>query len=138
MSILNIILEFISLLLCCITHFWFVVTVKMYVHAQYPSFVFMTTRTTACEAPLSIEFSRQQCWTGLPFPTPGTLSNSGIKPASPVLAGRFFTTEQPGKHKTCVFVCKIIYIYVYIQVCVCVCVLHMIALVDYLFDSDAF
>ena len=39
------------------------------------------------------EFSRQECWSGLPFPSPGYLPNSGIKPASlpsPVLAGRYF------------------------------------------------
>ena len=50
--------------------------------------------------PLSMEFSRQEYWSGLPFPTPGDLSNSGIEPvslASPALAGRFFTTVPPGK-----------------------------------------
>ena len=36
-------------------------------------------------------------WSGLPFPAPGEPSNSGIKPMSPALAGRFFTTEPPGK-----------------------------------------
>ena len=42
-------------------------------------------------------FPRQECWSGLPFPSPGNLSNPGINPASPVLADRFFTTEAPGK-----------------------------------------
>jgi len=41
-------------------------------------------------------FYRQEYWSGLPFPPPRNLSNPGIKPASPVLAGRFFTTEPPG------------------------------------------
>ena len=53
-----------------------------------------------CQAPLSMEFSRQEYWTGLPFPTPGDLSNPGIKPVSltsPALAGEFFTTTPPGK-----------------------------------------
>ena len=48
-------------------------------------------------------FSRQEYWSGLPFPAPGDLPNPGIKPASfssPALAGRFFTTEPPG----CVYV----------------------------------
>ena len=42
-------------------------------------------------------FSRQEYWSGLPFPPPGDLPNPGIKPMSPVLAGEFFTTEPPGK-----------------------------------------
>ena len=51
------------------------------------------------QAPLSMKFSRQDYWSGLPFPPPGDLPNPGIKPmslASP-LAGGFFTTEPPGK-----------------------------------------
>ena len=42
-------------------------------------------------------FPRQEYWSRLPFPSPGNLPNPGIKPASPALAGRFFTTEPPGK-----------------------------------------
>ena len=38
--------------------------------------------TVACKAPLSMEFSRQEYWSGEPFPSPGELSNSGIKPTS--------------------------------------------------------
>ena len=52
--------------------------------------------TVAHQAPLSIGFSRQEYWSGLPCPPPGDLPNPGIKPASlisPVLAGRFFTTS---------------------------------------------
>ena len=56
-----------------------------------------TLWTVAHQAPLFMGFLRQEYWTGLPFPTPGNLPNPGIKPASPVLAGRFFTTESPGK-----------------------------------------
>ena len=47
-----------------------------------------------------MEFSRQEYWSRLPFPTPGDLPDPGIEPASPVspaLAGRFFTTAPPGK-----------------------------------------
>ena len=47
-----------------------------------------------------MEFSRQEYWSGLPFPTPGALPGSGIKPASlavPALAREFFTTTPPGK-----------------------------------------
>ena len=52
------------------------------------------------QAPLSMEFSRPDYWSGLPLPTPGDLPDSGIEPmspAAPALAGRFFTTEPPGK-----------------------------------------
>ena len=52
--------------------------------------------TVACQAPLSIGFPRQEYWSRFPFPPPGDLPNPGIKPmspASPALAGRFFTTE---------------------------------------------
>ena len=51
----------------------------------------------SCQLPLSMEFSRQEYWRGLPFPSPGDLLNSGIKPTSPVFLGRFFTSESPGK-----------------------------------------
>ena len=60
----------------------------------------VTPWTVACPPPLSIACSRQDYWSGLPFPSPGDLPNPGIKPASPVapvLAGRFLTTEPPGK-----------------------------------------
>ena len=52
------------------------------------------------QAPLFMEFSRQEYWSGLPFPHPGDLPNPGIEPESPLaptLTGRFFTTELPGK-----------------------------------------
>ena len=48
-------------------------------------------------APLSMGFPRQEYWNGLPFPPPEDLPNPGVKPASPALAGGFFTTEPPGK-----------------------------------------
>ena len=59
--------------------------------------LFETWGTIAYQAPMSIGFSRQEHWSGLPFPPPGDLPNSGIKPVSPTLAGGFFTTEPPGK-----------------------------------------
>ena len=43
------------------------------------------------------KFSRQTYWSGLPFPSPGDLPDSGIKSASPALVGGFFITEPPGK-----------------------------------------
>ena len=59
--------------------------------------LFATPWTVAPQAPLSMGFSRQGYWLGLPFPSPGDLPNPGIKATSPALAGRFFTTELPGK-----------------------------------------
>ena len=50
----------------------------------------------AHQAPLSMGFSRQECWTGLPFPPPGDLLYPGIELASPALAGGFFTSKLPG------------------------------------------
>ena len=51
--------------------------------------LFVTLWAVACQAPLSMEFSRQEYWSGLPFPTPGDVPNSGIERASLVssLAG---------------------------------------------------
>ena len=57
--------------------------------------LYVTPWTMARQEPLSMEFSRKEYWSGLPFPSPGDLPNPGIKPvslASPALAGRFFTT----------------------------------------------
>ena len=46
-------------------------------------------------APLSVAFSGQGYWSGLPFPSAGDLPDPGIEPVSPAWAGRFFTTEPP-------------------------------------------
>ena len=51
----------------------------------------MTLWTVARQAPLFMEFSRQEYWSGLPFPTQGDLPDPGREPVSPVLAGGFFT-----------------------------------------------
>ena len=47
--------------------------------------VFATPWTVACQAPLSMGFSRQEYWSGLPFPSPGDLPDPGIEPRSPAL-----------------------------------------------------
>ena len=57
-----------------------------------------------CSPPGSIDFSRQEYWSALPFPTPGDLPDPGIEPISPLspaLVGIFFTTEPP--RKPCVY-----------------------------------
>ena len=58
--------------------------------------LFVTLCTVAHQTSLSIKFSRQEHWSGLPFPLPGDFPDPGIEPASPALAGGFFTTwESP-------------------------------------------
>ena len=61
--------------------------------------LFCNPRTVACQAPQSMGFPRQECWSGLPSSSPGDLPDPGIKRASPALAGGFFTTEPLGKPK---------------------------------------
>ena len=61
--------------------------------------LFATPWTVAHQAPLSVGFPKQEYWSGLPFPSPEDLLDLWIKPMSPALAGRFFTTEtQIGKY----------------------------------------
>ena len=50
----------------------------------------------AHQAPLSMGFPRQECWSGLPFPSPGNLPDPGVELTSPALTARFFTTVPPG------------------------------------------
>ena len=59
--------------------------------------LFVTPWNVAHQAPLSMKFSRQENWSGLPCPPPGDLPDLGIEPASlmsPALAGGFFTTRD--------------------------------------------
>ena len=62
--------------------------------------LFVTTRTVAHQALLSMGFSRPEYWSGLPFPPLDNLPDPGMEPespASPAIAGIFFTTAPPGK-----------------------------------------
>ena len=81
---------------------------------------FVTPCTVIHQAPLSMGLPRQEYWSKLPFPSQGHLPNPGIKPISPMppaLAGRFFTTESPGKPiskamlcaQSCLTLCNPIY-----------------------------
>ena len=90
-----------------ITTFMFLLDMTVFVvvlllnHVQ----LFSTLQTTACQAPLSVGFPKQEYWRGLPFPTPGDLPNPGIEPMSlpsmslpsTTLAEAFFTTIDTGK-----------------------------------------
>ena len=69
----------------------------------------MSPWTVACQAPQSLEFSRLEYWSGLPFPPPGDLPDPGIEPRSPALRVDCLPSDPPGKP---VCVC----------VCVCVCI----------------
>ena len=59
-----------------------------------------TPWTTAYQAPPSMEFSRQEYWSGLPFPSPGDLPDSGIEPGSPAVQADALSSEPPGKPMT--------------------------------------
>ena len=61
---------------------------------------FATPQTLTRQAPLSMEFPRQEYWSGLPFPPPEESSGPRDRTESPALANRFFTTEPPGKLHT--------------------------------------
>ena len=58
---------------------------------------FVTPSTVAHQAPLSLEFSREEYWSGYPFPSPGDLHDPGIKPGSPALQADSLLSEPPGK-----------------------------------------
>ena len=75
---------------------------KVIVAQSYPTLM-QNPWTVARQSLLSIEFSRQAYWSGLPFPTAENLPDPGIEPtslASPALAGEIFTTAPPEKPKT--------------------------------------
>ena len=66
---------------------------KLLSHVQF----FVIPWTGACLAPLSMEFSRPEYWSGLPFPSPGNLPDLGIKPRSSTLQADSLLSEPPGK-----------------------------------------
>ena len=59
--------------------------------------LFATPWTAAHQAPLSIGLSRQEYWSGLPFPSPGDLPNPGIESGSPALQADALSSKPPGK-----------------------------------------
>ena len=61
--------------------------------------LFGTPWTVAHQAPPSMGFSRQEYWSGLPFPSPGGLAHPGIEPGSPALEADALLSEPPGKSK---------------------------------------
>ena len=67
--------------------------VKLFNHVR----LFVTPWTTAYQAPQSMEFSRQEYWSGLPFPSPGDLPDPRIEPGSPAMQVDALPSEPPGK-----------------------------------------
>ena len=63
--------------------------------------LFVTPWAVDYQAPLSMEFSRQEYWSGLPFPSPGDLPDPGIEPGSPTLQADTLLSEPPGKPRMC-------------------------------------
>ena len=63
----------------------------------------LTPLTVACQAPLSMGFSRQEYWSGLPCPPPGYLPNPGIEPRYPALQADSLPSEPPGKPNNMVY-----------------------------------
>ena len=59
--------------------------------------LFATPWTVACQTPLSMGFSRQEYWSGLPFPSPGDLPDPGMEPGSPALQAGSLLSEPAGK-----------------------------------------
>ena len=84
---------------------------------------FVIPWTVVRQASLSMGFSRQECWRGLPFPSPGDLLHLEIEPMSPELAGGFFTAEPPGKPSASQFPMAIFIL----------CLLHLSTLWPHLF-----
>ena len=83
---------------CCTTMWDSYEWVKSLSHVQ----LFATLWTVALQAPLSMGFSRQEYWSGLPFPSPGDLPNPGIEPRSPVLQADALSSEPP---ETAISIC---------------------------------
>ena len=68
--------------------------------------------TVAYQAPLSMGFSRQEYWSGLPFPSPGDLPDPGIEPGSPALQADALSSEPPTRYAyACVYIHICVYIY---------------------------
>ena len=87
------------LLFSIITHTQKYISSLMLCLGTHHSPLFETPWTISLQAPLSMGFSRQKYWSGLPCPPPGDLPNPGIKPRSPSLRADSLPSEPPGKPK---------------------------------------
>ena len=73
--------------------FIFLAVVKLLSHVRF----FVTPWTIICQAPPPMGFSKQEYWSGLPFPSPGDLADPGIEPGSPTQQADSLLSELPGK-----------------------------------------
>ena len=73
----------------------FILLIKVKVKSLSRVWLFVTPWTVAYQVPPSIGFSRQECWSGLPFPSPGDLPDTGIEPRSPTLQADTLPSEPP-------------------------------------------
>ena len=83
----------------CTKHNTLQVHLKVKVKSLSRVQLFATSWTVAYQAPLSMGFSRQEYWSGLPFPSPGDLPDAGIEPRSPTSLTDALPSEPPGKSK---------------------------------------
>ena len=83
-------------LACCLTHTHDLI----YINQAHLHVCMLSCFTVACQAPLSVGFSRQEYQSGLPCPPPRYLPNPGIEPRSPVLQAVSLLSEPPGKPMT--------------------------------------
>ena len=100
----------------------------------------------ACQASLSMEFSRQEYWSGLPFPSPGDLldQDTEIKLVSPALQAvscfesEFFTAESPRTpyiYRIYIYIFVHIYVQMYVYMYVCICM--YICIYTCIYDGDS-
>ena len=89
---------------------WKKVKVKLLCCVQ----LFATPWAVAYQAPQSMEFSRQEYWSGLPFPSPRDIPNPGIKPGSPTLQADALPSEPPGKQLLDWNICVYMHLYIHI------------------------
>ena len=78
-------------------HLIFLIWKKVKVKSLSHVWLFATPWTVAYQASTSMEFSRQEYWSGLPFSSPGDLSDTGIEPGCPTLQADTLASEPPGK-----------------------------------------
>ena len=110
-------------------------TLKVKVKSLSRVLLFGTPWTVAYQAPQSMEFSRQEYWSGLPFPSPGDLPNPGIEPGSPALQADALLSEPPGATSLTLACSKIVHLPFQDQLGLCwnvyECLLYVCQLFEY-------
>ena len=77
---------------------------------KFVSNCFVTPWTVAHQSPLSMQFSRQEYWNGLPFASAGDLPDPAIKPVSPTLQAGSLPLSHQGSLCVCMYVCVMLYV----------------------------